>query len=469
MRDNDRKPAGGPPSSGIRLSRFNTLTIIIALIVSAVLIYTTRQTIESFHGVQAMTERYTACQQNAMLFKDASDYLTGECRTFAMTGDMVHAERYVAEIEITRRREQAISGIDDLLVEPASQGYLAQGLEISDALADRECYAMRLAAEAEGLQASLPARIGEIALSAEDAARSDEDKRAVAIDMLFGDEYQQSKALIHDCVEKSITALIEDSRGQQLAAAARLNRMLLRQQALIVLMLVLLFAVVLITFKLIIRPLQRGVFNIRAHQEIPAAGCSEMRFLARTYNEMYAQNQRSTERLTYSATHDALTGVYNRAAFDDERRRIDPSKAGVLFIDVDWFKAFNDSYGHDVGDRVLARVARVLSDSFRSEDFVCRIGGDEFCVIMRNANSRLRGLVEDKIARANARLQAPQDGLPAVSLSVGVAFGDRENPTDDIFKDADAALYAVKRGGRGGCAFYDGRPIDPGAEEVGHR
>ena len=126
----------------------------------------------------------------------------------------------------------------------------------------------------------------------------------------------------------------------------------------------------------------------------------------------------------------------------------------MLIIDVDRFKTINDQYGHDVGDRALCLVAALLQQNFRAEDYICRIGGDEFSVIMVHANSSMRDLVEEKIRRINEILKTPKDGLPPISLSVGVAFGDRENPTDDIVKDADTALYRAKSTHRGSCEFY---------------
>ena len=126
----------------------------------------------------------------------------------------------------------------------------------------------------------------------------------------------------------------------------------------------------------------------------------------------------------------------------------------MILVDVDKFKEINDGYGHDVGDKALVRVATLLKKSFRNEDYVCRIGGDEFAVIMLNANSSLRELVEGKISRLNEKLGLAEDGLPPISVSVGVAFGDRENPTDDFYKDADSALYRVKESGDRNCAFY---------------
>ena len=123
-------------------------------------------------------------------------------------------------------------------------------------------------------------------------------------------------------------------------------------------------------------------------------------------------------------------------------------------IDVDHFKSVNDNYGHAVGDRVLKRVAEILRQSFRSVDIICRVGGDEFVVVMTRVNSSMRQLVYNKISHANDLLQHPKDDLPPVSLSVGVAFSDRSNPQGDIFKDADTALYRVKDAGRNGCAIY---------------
>jgi len=455
MQDKDTKASGRRPLSGVRLGVLNSILIVIAIAASAVLLYTARDSIDSYRGMQALTERYMSCQQDAILFRDASDYLTQECRYFVTTGDAAHARCYVEEIEVARRREQAIEGLDDMLVEARSYDLLARGLELSDALAETECYAMRLAADARGTAPdTLPARIREAELSEQDAVKVGADKLARAMELLFGEEYQRDKAEIDNCAEQSINTLVEDLRQRQRASSNQLSRLLLRQQALTGLMLVVLLVAVLCTYLLVIRPLRQSVACIRDEQNIPVTGSREMQFLAQAYNDMFAQQTRSTEKLAYSATHDSLTGLYNRTAYDAEYRKIDPATVVVIIIDVDKFKTFNDQYGHDIGDRVLQRVARVLAESFRSEDFVSRIGGDEFCVIMKNVDSRMRGLVEGKIVRANERLAEPQDGLPSISLSVGAAFGDRENPSGDIFKDADTALYEVKHRGGRGCKVY---------------
>ena len=176
---------------------------------------------------------------------------------------------------------------------------------------------------------------------------------------------------------------------------------------------------------------------MQAQEIIPPTGVEELRFVTRTYNTILLENKQVHEKLTHEASHDALTGLFNRGAYDLLMESADTEHMALILVDVDNFKGVNDTYGHAVGDRVLKRVADILRGSFRSVDILCRIGGDEFAVVMTRANSSMGQLVRNKINRANELLQHPKDDLPPVSLSVGVAFSDRENPQGDIFKDAD--------------------------------
>ena len=126
----------------------------------------------------------------------------------------------------------------------------------------------------------------------------------------------------------------------------------------------------------------------------------------------------------------------------------------MILIDVDTFKSVNDTYGHAMGDTILQKVATLLKRTFRSIDYVCRIGGDEFAIIMVEMTSDLKYTIEEKIEAVNETLSKEVDGVPAVSLSVGVAFSDRDNAEDDIFKDADKALYYIKEHGRHGSGNH---------------
>jgi diguanylate cyclase (GGDEF)-like protein len=226
------------------------------------------------------------------------------------------------------------------------------------------------------------------------------------------------------------------------------------QTILTVVMLAVVLLIVLFISTWILNPLTDLVAQIRNKSIAKPTGAEELRYVSETYNLIFDENRRTHERLTYGNMHDALTGLYNRNAYDHMRLDLDMAQNALLLVDVDKFKTVNDTYGHDVGDMVLKRVSEVLTYNFRSTDLVFRLGGDEFVVIMTNVDSSMREQVRAKIEQANVMLQKPTDDIPPTSLSVGVAFGDRDNPEGDIFKDADTALYRMKESGRCGCYIY---------------
>ena len=177
----------------------------------------------------------------------------------------------------------------------------------------------------------------------------------------------------------------------------------------------------------------------------------------RAVEALYVARDITDEKLIKErAERDPMTGVLNRGSFDQILRSMEKDKqnSALILVDVDHFKNVNDTYGHEVGDSILKRVSKLLAEDFRSIDHVCRIGGDEFAVVMMDVTSDLGYTIENKIGRINNRLALQEENVPAVSLSVGVAFTDRENPGESLFKDADRALYYVKEHGRNGCHIY---------------
>ena len=183
---------------------------------------------------------------------------------------------------------------------------------------------------------------------------------------------------------------------------------------------------------------------------------AELLDLALAYNEVYRENRETQKLIRHGAEHDVLTDTLNRSSFEKILNIYENGETpfAMIICDVDIFKHVNDTYGHAVGDQILKKVASLLQTTFRSIDYVCRIGGDEFAVIMVDVSQELDYTVRDKIITINNQLSCPADDLPAVSLSVGVAFTERANPGESIFKDADKALYHVKQNGKHGCGFY---------------
>lgn len=442
--------------SGIRQSRVNAVLIAAAALIIIALLYAAYRTDLSFQRTQQAMERYMICRQDADLFKQASDSLTDEARSFVVTGDRVHVLNFVEELETARQREKMTDDAGLWGLEENSRRYLDEALNHSNELVQAESYALRLMiAGMDDDPADFPDQISSILLRDEDAALDRQAQKDAARDMLFSDAYNEKKRVIDQNVELSISALAENSRQEMAGSAKQFNSVLRRETVLIVVLLALVLSAVLLTTVLILRPLYRNIRHLDRREKMPVKGAYEMRHLARVYNDILAENAEQHEELSYTANHDALTGLYNRAAYEKAYQALRGSNVGVLVIDVDEFKRFNDTYGHTIGDLVLKRVAEALLSSFRSQDHISRIGGDEFCVIMRNAHSGMAELVRDKVRRINQVLAVPDQGTPSVSVSVGIAFWDRKNPTDDIFKDADTALYRIKGNGKSNCSVYE--------------
>ncbi|MBP3899179.1 MAG: EAL domain-containing protein [Mogibacterium sp.] len=163
---------------------------------------------------------------------------------------------------------------------------------------------------------------------------------------------------------------------------------------------------------------------------------------------------RKHDRFAYDALHDPVTGLYNSSAYDMLYHDADHEHSAILIASVNGFRNICKEYGMKAGDQILQRTADALRRNFRSVDYVCRIAGNEFAVIVTRCDSSMKELIREKIDLANETLSVPENGLPAVSLAVGAAFGDRENPAGDLFEDADAALIHLKDRDGSGCEFF---------------
>ena len=264
-----------------------------------------------------------------------------------------------------------------------------------------------------------------------------------------------------------ITMRINESYSVVQSSPAHFTALLRSQRLLIILFLLLVLVSVFLTLMLIIRPLLRNVRKVREEAPMTVTGAYEMRFLADSYNEIYLRSQQDMEHLSYEASHDPLTGALNRRAYERVLAAGDEASMALILIDVDYFRSFNNTYGHEMGDKVLKRVVRVVRDHFRSDDCICRIGGDEFVVLMRHMHSGLRQLVADKMHQVAEALRVPEGDVPSITLSVGVAFGDTLPEPGSLFRCADQTQYVVKNGDKNGYNVYD--PETAGPEAAGEK
>ena len=444
--------------TGIQLKTASIFFVVLAFIAAMALMLADLSVTRGYQRMQRASDRYITAQLAASDLETGSDYLTDRVRCFVVTGEIEYLEDFFEEVQITRRRDNAVENLEALLAgrDSGALASLNTALSLSNELVSIENYAMRLMIEAGSYSpAEIPAEIAEIQLHAEDRGLSPDAMRDAAQALVFDNNYMHYKDRIRENVGLCTQSLIRASSQELEQASSKLAVLVNIQTLLTIVFLLLVLAIVMLITTLIRKPLTNMVQKMQAQEPIPPTGVEELRFVTRTYNKILQENREANERLSHEASHDALTGLFNRGAYDLLMENTDKEHMALLLIDVDYFNSVNDTYGHAVGDRVLRRVADILRHSFRSVDILCRIGGDEFAVVMTRANSSMAQLVRNKIDRANELLQHPKDDLPPVSLSVGVAFSDRQNPQGDIFKDADTALYRVKEAGRKGCMIYE--------------
>ncbi|MGE5279412.1 MAG: diguanylate cyclase [Deltaproteobacteria bacterium] len=173
---------------------------------------------------------------------------------------------------------------------------------------------------------------------------------------------------------------------------------------------------------------------------------------------MAIENSKLYERALVRAHKDALTGLWNHGYFqrvlEDELRMAKEQCAylSIIILDIDDFKNYNDTWGHQKGDEILVRLSGVLTDSSRKIDWVCRYGGEEFSIILPRASRRDATIIAERVrtqVEKTSFSSDPDHPLQRLTVSVGVAsFPDDGNNKAELIKAADQALYEAKRQGK---------------------
>lgn len=447
-----KEPAG---ADGISLRTVYIWIVVMAVTVSALMIFSTYHLASTFLSLTGATDDFMTLERATYELMDASDYLTEKVQRFTVAGDLTYLNEYFTEAFETNRRENAIKKLADDPESLAAFEALRSAMNASRELMNQEYYAMKLVIEAKGYT-DYPELLRGIHLNTADAALPAAEKLRLATETVLNESYYRQKDQIRANMKLCLAELEKLTRSTEAATSESLRYELEFIRIIIAIQAAGIIAIVLLTSRLGITPVLRAVESIRDDSPIPVTGANEFRYLARTYNRMYNVYKQSVEHLNFRASHDELTGVYNRAGYNLLLSGIELSTTYMLLIDLDDFKIVNDTYGHEMGDQVLKRLADTLLAYFRADDYVCRIGGDEFVVIMVHLNEKQRSLIAAKLNQINHELSEQREGVVPVSVSVGVAHGSGAADAAVLFEHADKALYETKRRGKKGFTFYDG-------------
>ena len=442
---------------GVRIRNVNYGMMIITLVSFVLLIWMSIKTYNYYEDLKTSTENYITGQQAASDMREASDYLTEQVRLFVSSGDIRYVQAYFEEVDNTRRRDKAIECFKELGMSEKLVNELNTAMEWSQELMHIECKAMLISSYGYGLDINtLPKAVQNAKLSEQELNLSAQAQREAALNYVFNDTYKEYKDIIYENLEFVTAGEMEYVYSEMEHNDNQLHRSLTLQRAFIIILFVVNVAMFAIVIMLVIQPLKNIIRNIQEDSLIDVIGSYELKYLALTYNRIYELNNEKKSLLQYKAEHDNLTGMLNRAAFNSITKHLigKSISLALMIVDIDKFKMINDTYGHEVGDRIIQKVSKTIEREMRSGDKVTRFGGDEFAIIIMDISHDSKAIIEQKIHNINQKLTKSIDELPTVSISAGVAFSS-VGYQEQLFKNADEALYAAKEVGRNACVISD--------------
>ena len=438
---------------GLSLRTIHIWLIITVVITSGIVIFMTFRLTNAFQRLSEAEELHTELGNAAHELMDASDYLTESVQRFTVNGDMRFLEQYFTEAFESNRREEALERMNVGQNTSSALQQLREAMNHSVNLMNQEYYAIRLVIEAKGYT-DYPEILDAVEISPEDAYLSEDQKIRRATELVLNDDYYDQKDRIRKDMQESlkeVDSLMQSVKDRELST---LRREIMMACIVIVLQVISILVMVRLTSVLGIHPVLKAVDRIKEDSPIPETGANEFRYLAQAYNKMYSRYRTSLENLNYKASHDELTGAYNRAGYELLVSGLDLESTYMMLLDVDNFKYINDTYGHETGDKILIKLVQVLNSIFRDDDCICRIGGDEFVVFMVHSSGMPQRLIESKIIQINDELAKTEDGLPPISISVGVVNGKNVDDVESLFEKTDAAMYESKKKGKHTYTFY---------------
>jgi diguanylate cyclase (GGDEF)-like protein len=438
------------------IQTIHALALVTAVVLAIVATITLARLFNERNTMEESHVRYEQCSEAAQDLMTASDFLTNQVRLYVLTGDEAYLNGYLNEVLHDKNRDFAVETIHAHLKNDDARDRLDTAFGESSNLSKEEMYAMKLVALATGLQ-QMPQGLSDVAISEQDAALDPDQMRERARVMVLGEEYQANKSRIVQNVDECTTDLIASLQDEEEQSGKRFDSLLVVLRVIVILLAAIVALTFLANYLLMIKPIRMHEQAVRGNNPLPPEGSKELRSFVDSYNQMYEENHRRTMLLKHEAETDPLTGLFNRGSYERLIEETGDDIALVL-IDVDLFKNVNDTYGHDTGDKVLKNVAAIIEDNFRTTDYACRIGGDEFAVIMTDMDGVSHRVVERKLHSIAADLHASGLELPTVTLSSGIAFRSEIEPEVDIFRAADKALYQSKSRGRNCYAFYKAEP-----------
>lgn len=409
-----------------------------------------------------LTEKTMRCVRLAEQMQSGSDILTEAVWRFVATGREHYAEVYLTEMEETRSRDKAIEKLrqEDMPVEVLK--LMENAKESSDALMEKELKCMRLVYEAEGLT-ELPETIAGAELTPAQEKASAEDKRKMALQYVFGDEYAREKEQITGEIRLFTSTLNEAQNTELSQAMKRTDEAQSFQHVIGVLLLAWMLGFWMMFYWQIVRPIHFCLKELTEmadkEQELKLRGTYELQSLIAAFNKSIKYIQDKNKEISDIQMIDPVTGGYTAIRFDLEAAGYLQECRGFSFVSMDIrrFKLINDVLGSEEGDVVLKAVYDAVQKCLKSGEIVSRIQSDIFNVILCETDKEA---VENRIAQISKEVDSvygKQENPYHLSLNCGVyqvQCGERDITTIRDRANVARGISKSESGYISGCVFY---------------
>lgn len=439
-----------------KISSISSLAIVFTIVLILCCAFFGYNSVQQYKTVKESNDEYITAEEAIHKFEQGNNKLTKKVRLAAYTLKQQYIDDYFIEIDTIQSRENAIEELRNVSGDECAS-YLEDALILSENKVKNDLHALCLIETViADDNTTWPNNLKEYKLTNEELALSDDEKIELARELINSESYVNANTFISNEISKTLDNITSQIVNKQNRSYAIFSDVFFKLLIVFVLLALAMFLNCTLLYLNVIKPLIDFNKAIKNDELMPVDGSQELRNLASSYNAIYIENQERQSIMKHKSEHDSLTNLLNRGSFDSilEVYEKDKFNFALLLIDVDNFKTVNDTYGHSIGDAILKKVADKLTSTFRTSDYVCRIGGDEFAVIMIEMTNNYKKIIAEKIDEVNKLLSISENGEPVISLSVGVAIADRSNASLSIFKDADSALYKTKEKGRNGYTFY---------------
>ncbi len=280
--------------SGLSIHAIHLAMIVCAVVIAALLVFSTYETSGVFNTLSRETDQYIVRQKAAHGLMEASDYLTEMVQRFTLEGDTVYLDQYFEEAFVSKRREASIMAMSEGGADQSLVAQLQEAMDESMALMYREYYAMKLVIEAREIR-DYPDTLKAIELSEEDLFLPAEEKMDKAREMVMGSEYYASKEIIRNRLKSNLELLEDQMKLARQNTSSQMMGELTRNRIITIVLIVALLALIALTVRMLTLPLIRAAGEIREHRRLTPDGVREFRQVAEEYNGIFDSLHREEE------------------------------------------------------------------------------------------------------------------------------------------------------------------------------